>query len=62
MTLQDIRLYFGSGYRFKKLTNMSPSSWANWFKWGYIPVRSQIKIERLTNGALKADISDGEKV
>lgn len=62
MTLQDIKLYFGSGYRFNKITNMSPTSWTNWFKQGYIPIRSQMMIEKATDGALKADIKHAEQI
>ena len=62
MTLDEIKLYFGSGYRFNKITKMSPTSWSNWFKQGYIPLRSQLIIEKATCGELKAKLEDGEQV
>ena len=61
MTLHELKLYFGSGYRFNKITKMSPTTWLNWFKQGYIPLRSQVFIEKVTNGELRAKVEDGEK-
>lgn len=54
MTPKDVKDFFKSGYRFGKATKMSDSSLVNWFKWGYVPYLSQKKLEKLTNGALKA--------
>lgn len=55
MTVEELKIYFGSSYHFKKVTGMSASSYLNWCNWGYIPIVSQIKLERLTKGGLKAD-------
>jgi hypothetical protein len=60
MTIDELKEYFGSSYHFKKVTGMSASSFLNWCNWGYIPVVSQIKLERLTGGKLKADFSQVE--
>jgi hypothetical protein len=35
---------------------MSHANIYNWIKWGFIPIVSQIKIEKLTKGKLKADM------
>lgn len=55
MTPKDVKKYYKSGYRFHKSTGMSQSSLENWFKWGYVPLLSQLKIEQLTQGDLKAE-------
>ncbi len=59
MTLEDLKNYFGNGNRFEKETGISHTSWGNWFKdYGFVPIRSQRKIEIITQGALKADLKD----
>lgn len=55
MTVDDVLTYFGSGYEMKKTVGLSASNIKNWLSYGYIPFRSQIKLQRLTNGALKVD-------
>jgi hypothetical protein len=55
MSPKDVKKYYGSTYNFNVKTEMSSSSLMNWLKWGYVPYLSQIKIERLTNGDLKAE-------
>lgn len=57
MTVEELENFYKNGYRFCKATTMSAVSFSNWKKWGYIPLLSQIKIERLTKGQLKADRS-----
>lgn len=61
MTINDLKEYYGSGYRFNKDTHMSASSFMNWNNRGYIPWGSQLIIERLTEGKLKADKQDMRK-
>lgn len=55
MKPEDVKKYYGSGYNFSKKTGMSPTSFGNWMKWGFVPEWSQFKIEKLTNGELKSD-------
>lgn len=61
MTPQDIQKHYKTAYRFYKETGMSQNSLANWFKWGYVPLNSQVKIERITEGVLKADFNHGRR-
>jgi hypothetical protein len=56
MTFEDLRAYYKTGYNFSKQTGLSAMNYSNWKNWGYIPLLSQIKIQRLTKGALKAHI------
>lgn len=58
MTVDDVLNYFGSGYEMKKKVGLSPSNIKNWLSYGYVPFRSQIKLQRLTNGALKVNDDD----
>lgn len=56
MTIDDIKKYFGTFYRFNKLTGQSINNCYNWQKRGFIPIASQVKIEKLTGGELKASL------
>ena len=56
MTFQQVKKYFKSGYFLHKHTGMSKVNFINWGRRGYIPIQSQLKLERLTNGKLKANI------
>ncbi|CAB4151888.1 DNA-binding transcriptional regulator Cro [uncultured Caudovirales phage] len=60
MTPNDVKKYYGNSYQFKKKTKMSDASFRNWMKWGFVPENSQYKLERLTNGCLKAEWSNNE--
>lgn len=55
MKPQEVKDFFKTGYKFGKLTKMSPNTLANWIKFGYVPCVAQKKIEQLTKGALTAD-------
>lgn len=54
MTPKEVRKYFGTGYKLNQLTGMSDNNLNNWDKLGYVPFKSQKKIEELTNGELVA--------
>jgi len=56
MTPQDLKKYYKTGYNFQKKTGMSQASYCNWMKQGYIPIVSQVKIQQLTKGILKASL------
>lgn len=56
MILDELKEYFGSCYQFKKKTNFHHSCYLNWEKKGYIPIKTQIKLEHLTGGELKANL------
>lgn len=55
MTPQEVLDYYKSYHYFHKHTGMSASSLLNWVRWGYVPLLSQIKIEKISKGALKAE-------
>ncbi len=60
MTYDDIKKHFGSAYQFSLCCKFSCSAPANWKRQGFIPISTQIKIEELTNGALKASFEDAK--
>ena len=55
MSPKEVKNQYRSFYNFHKETRMSHSSLYNWEKWGYIPIASQMKIEKITEGKLKAE-------
>ena len=60
MTLDEVKSYFVTGYRFEQQTGMGHSNFVRWRRIGYIPMLSQGKIEAHTNGALIAEYRHGE--
>lgn len=58
MTVQEIMNYYGSGYRFHKVTGFSHTCLVNWNKAGYIPLATQRKLKLLTQGALIVRLED----
>lgn len=56
MTIDDVKAYYGTSYRFQKITGMQASNFCHWEKMGYLPIITQIKIEKMTGGALKASL------
>jgi len=56
MTYDDVVMFYGSGYKISKNGGFSNGSPYNWKKQGYIPIETQMKIEKKTNGALKANL------
>ena len=62
MTIQELKNYYKSSYAFAQATKMSHSSYQNWIEWGFIPIESQIKIERLSAGGLRADLKHGRAI
>ena len=59
MTLDEVKKYFGNScYGFSKKTGMNHANYSNWEARGFIPIKTQLRLELLTNGALKADLND----
>jgi len=56
MTINDLRAHYKNGYDFERKTGLTHVNWTNWGRKGYIPILSQMRIERITKGLLKADI------
>lgn len=57
MTIDDVLTYFVKVYRLTKKTGIAQGTVTNWKKKGYIPIETQMRLEKLTNGDLKADLA-----
>lgn len=56
MTLDDVKQYFGTSYQFNKKTKMNHSNYLNWKNQGFIPIKTQLKLERISEGFLRANL------
>ena len=61
MTLDDVKNYFVSSYQFHQKTGMHHSNFVNWETKGFIPIKTQLKLEKLTKGELKASLDHIDK-
>ena len=62
MTLDELLKHYGTSYQFELATGLSHTNIENWRKRGYIPLMSQRKIERVTEGLFKVRLEDlGDK-
>ena len=55
MQLEEVIAYFGTQANACKQLNVGRMNFSHWKRRGYIPYRQQVVIERITDGALKAD-------
>ena len=59
MTFDQVKQYYGNSNQFELKTGMSHTNWINWERvYGYVPIESQMRIEKFTNGELKASLDD----
>ena len=58
MTLNDIKHFFGTSYNFNLATGWSHSCYRHWELKGYIPIKSQIALQQITEGKLMASLTD----
>lgn len=61
MTLEDLVAHYHDHNEFSRLTGMSKMSWFNWKNKGYIPIKSQYRLQKLTDGALQVNFEDVPK-
>ena len=55
MRIDEALKIYGSGYNLCKILGISSQNFTRWRRQGFIPEVHQLKIEKLTNGELKAD-------
>jgi len=60
MTLDDLKNHFGNCNKFQEKTGMSHTNYTHWSKIGYVPILTQMKLQKLTGGTLKANFDHGE--
>jgi len=58
MTPQDVRKKYTTTYNFRKQTGMATATLSNWERVGHIPAASQMRLESVTKGELKASLDD----
>jgi hypothetical protein len=56
MTLDEVKKYFTNSYQFQKKTGMMHNNFMNWEKQGFVPIKTQLKLQQLTKGELKASL------
>jgi hypothetical protein len=56
MTLEEVIAFFGSSYALKKKTGMAHHNYYQWRKKGFIPIKTQLRLEKLSEGKLKANL------
>ncbi len=62
MKPDEVLKYYKSYHYFGKETGMSPMSLWKWCnKMKYIPLDSQVKLSKLSNGDLKVNVNDAQK-
>lgn len=55
MTLEQAIKYFGNGNKLCKALCIERSNITDWRNKGYVPMIQQLRLEKLTKGALMAD-------
>ena len=59
MLIEEVKDYFAhNASKMQRITGVNRNSMRNWEKKGYIPIQTQVKLERLTEGKLKARLED----
>lgn len=57
MTYEEVKKYYGSGYKIARDGGFSAGAPYNWKRKGFIPIETQMIIEERTGGVLKADLA-----
>ena len=58
MRLIDLLTFFPTSTEFESKTGLSAPNYNNWKRFGYIPIKAQLKIESVTGGQLQASGDD----
>jgi len=61
MKTDDVYQFFGSAWKAACAIGIAKQSFSNWIRRGFIPFKSQIKIEKITKGKLRAREEDAKK-
>ena len=62
MTIDEIKNKYGSMYKFFKEVGLSQGYYTQFKRLGFIPIKTQERIELLTNGNLKANYAHCKQV
>lgn len=58
MTIEEVLKYYKTGRAICNVLNIRSQNFTQWRRQGYIPIRHQMTLERLTQGELKTDSID----
>lgn len=58
MTIEQVIQYYGSVYKLNRDTKIAYRTVARWRLRGFIPIQTQLRLQSLTNGELKASLED----
>lgn len=58
MNLNQLKNHFVTWQNLMAKLGLSENAYIHWRKNGYVPYHQQLRIEKLTNGLLKADLND----
>lgn len=58
MKLNEVINKYRSPAIFMRETGISVRAWYRWINKGYVPIKAQFKLQKLTDGELVADIND----
>lgn len=56
MTIDEVVKYYGSAHKMELKHGLSHHNVKSWKKKGYIPIQTQVRIEKLTDGELRANL------
>ncbi len=56
MFAEEVFAYFGSGYQVSKQMGFGSGTPYHWNRIGFIPIKTQMNIEKFTKGKLKANL------
>ncbi len=57
MTLQEVYLYYDKCWaKTCRELKLSPNAYQNWIRLGYLPIKTQVHIEKVSQGKFKADL------
>jgi len=56
MTLREVLDHYGNAYAIGKTKHFTFGAPYYWIRLGYIPIKTQMRIEHLTGGRLRADL------
>lgn len=61
MTTDDVYQFFGSGWKASCAIGIVKQTFSNWIERGFIPMKQQLQIEKITKGKLIAREEDAKK-
>ena len=58
MKINDVMERYINATDFSRATGIPRRAWYRWIDYGYVPIKAQFKLQKITDGELKASIDD----